>query len=249
MQQKQVALITGAARRVGAEIARVLHAANYNVVLHYYHSEKEAAALFQELIAIRPHSAFLLRGNLAGNEQGLKKLVQQAYDFCGCLDVLVNNAACFFATKIGATETSDWQKLFDVNLKAPFFLASAAVPFLQQSAAGSIINITDIHGEHPLRHYAVYCMTKAGLIMLTKALAKELAPIIRVNAVSPGVVALPEGENFLDDQTEKKILRHIPLERFGHPADVAQTVLFLVREATYMTGQTVAVDGGRSLWG
>lgn len=241
----KVALITGAARRVGADTARVLHAANMNIVLHYHHSEQEAKDLCAQLNAQRPHSAITLAADLHHTSQ-LAYLVQQAASEWGRLDVLINNASRFYKTAMGSVTEAIWNDLLDSNLKAPFFLAQAACEHLRVQQ-GCIVNITDIHAERPLGEYGIYSVSKAGLRMLTQVLAKELGPDIRVNAVAPGAVIWPEGENTLDDYYKQKIIDRTALGRAGTARDIAKAVLFLVRDADYITGEVLAVDGGRSL--
>lgn len=240
----KVALITGAARRIGAEIARTLHAAGINVILHYYASQQEAQQLCAELNQQRAHSAAILSADLA-NIDGLGGLIEQSVAVWGKLDILINNASRFYKTAIGEVTPAQWDDLFTPNLKAPFFLSQAAVPYLAKQQ-GCIINITDIHAEKPIGEYPVYCMSKAGLAMLTKALAHELAPTIRVNAVAPGAIIWPEGENTLPPEIKQHIVDQTALKQEGHPSYIAEAVLFLIN-ATYMTGQVLAVDGGRSL--
>nr|AIA16745.1 short chain dehydrogenase [uncultured bacterium] len=242
---QKVALITGAARRVGAEIAYTLHAAGMNVVLHYNHSQAEAEQLAQQLNALRANSVLTLQADLT-EAALLENLIKAAAAEWGRLDVLVNNASRFYRTKIGEVTEATWQDLLDSNLKAPFFLCQAAANYLREHH-GCIVNITDVHAERPMQDYPVYCIAKAGLVMLTQTLAKELAPSVRVNAVAPGTVALPEGENTLDAATKEKILSRVSLQRHGTAQDVAKAVLFLVQDAEYVTGQTIVVDGGRSL--
>jgi len=242
---EKVALITGAARRVGAEIAKTLHDAGMHIVLHFNTSAEEANQLAQQLNQKRPNSAATVAGDLTDTEV-LTSLIQQAVATWGRLDVLVNNASRFYRTEIGNTSEYAWDDLLTSNLKAPFFLCQGAAPFLAKHH-GCIVNIGDIHGSQPLSGYPVYCISKAGILMLTKVLAKELAPHVRVNTVSPGVVIWPEGENAVPEDTKQQIREKTPLAREGSPADIAQTVLFLVRDANYMTGENIIVDGGRML--
>lgn len=241
----QVALITGAARRVGAAIARRLHQEGMRVALHYHTSKDAATSLCQELNEIRPHSAMLLQADLTATTQ-LEKLIEQVLTEWGKLHVLINNASRFYRTPLDKATEIEWNDLLDSNLKAPFFLAQAASPYLAMQQ-GCIINIADIHGERPMRDYGVYCISKAGLIMLTKVLAKELSPDIRVNAIAPGTVMAPEGENNLTPELKQKILDRIALHKMGEAEDVAKAVMFLIRDANYITGQVLTVDGGRSL--
>lgn len=239
----KVALITGAARRIGADVARTLHAAGANVVLHYNTSKQEAMQLCDQLNQARSQSAVVMQANLQ-DQTSASKLVQDAAKAWGKLDILINNASRFYQTHLDNVTETAWNDLFDSNLKAPYFLAISAAPLLKV-AKGVIINIADVHGERPLRNYSVYCLTKAGLLMMTKALAKELSPDVRVNAVSPGSVIWPEGKNTLTDAQKQTIISKIPLGRSGNATDIANTVLYLVRDANYVTGQVIRVDGGR----
>lgn len=241
----KVALITGAARRIGAEIARILHQSGINIVLHFHTSGEEAKTLCSEFNALRAHSAIALAADLF-NLSEMNELVHKAAKVWGRLDILVNNASRFNKTHIGSVTEDTWDDLLNSNLKAPFFMSQAAAPHLKKNQ-GCIVNITDIHGETPMRDYAVYCISKAGLIMQTKALAKELSPEIRVNAVSPGAIAWPEGENKLTNELKQKIIQRTALGRHGSPSDIAKAVLYLVRDADYVTGQIIEVDGGRGL--
>lgn len=247
MQKKspilKVALITGAARRIGAEIARTLHDAGMNIVLHYNTSAEEALNFCQQLNDKRENSAVSIRANLHAIEEE-KNLIQQAVIPWKRLDVLVNNASRFYRSPVGKVDSDAWDDLLNSNLKAPFFLAQEAAPFLAANK-GSIVNITDIYAERPLPDYAVYCISKSGLLMMTKVLAKELGPDIRVNAVAPGSILWPEGENSLSDEEKQKIIDRTLLLRSGMPADIAKAVLFFVRDADYVTGQVLNVDGGR----
>jgi pteridine reductase len=244
--EPQVALITGAARRIGAEIARTLHAAGMNVVLHYHTSSTEAEALCASLNQQRPGSAIVLAADLI-QIADFNTLMQAALKPWGRLDVLVNNASRFYRTKLGTVTEAEWDDLLTSNLKAPFFLAQAAMPALAQTQ-GCIINIADIHGDRPMRDYSAYCISKAGLIMLTKSLAKELGKKkIRVNAISPGEVIWPEGDNAMTDADKENVLGRIVLGRIADPIEIAKTVLFFAQNANYITGQILAVDGGRSL--
>src|ERR1700731_2304488 len=239
----KAALITGAARRVGASIARTLHAAGADVVLHYRSSADDAAALMSELNDSRPGSATLAECDLLEIEQ-LPALVAAATGAFGGLDILVNNASTFYPTPLGDIGEIDWDDLVGTNLKAPLFLAQAAAPALHERR-GLIINVADIHGLKPLRRYPVYSVAKAGLIMLTKSLARELAPHVRVNAVAPGPVMWPE--DGLDPALQLKITQRTALKRIGSAEDVARACLFFAAEAPYVTGQILAVDGGRSI--
>jgi pteridine reductase len=239
----KTALVTGAARRVGATIARALHAAGANVVLHYRSSAEDAAALAEELNGVRTGSVALAECDLLEVAR-LPELVKAAQAAFGGLDVLVNNASTFFPTPVGDITGIDWDDLIGTNLKAPLFLAQAAAPLLHE-ARGLIVNLADIHGIKPLRRYPVYSIAKAGLIMLTKSLARELGPHVRVNAVAPGPVMWPE--DGLDTLLQDKIIDRTALKRAGSAEDVARVCLFFATEAPYVTGQVLAVDGGRSI--
>ncbi|HSW68802.1 MAG TPA: pteridine reductase [Gammaproteobacteria bacterium] len=241
----KVFLITGAARRVGAEIAETLHKNGFNVVLHYHHSKEEARHLCAALNDRRKNSAVRLQADLSHIKQ-MDKLINQAVDAWGYLDGLVNNASQFYKTLSGKSTEKSWDDLLDTNLKSPFFLSQAAAKYLKERR-GCIVNIGDVHGERPMRDYGVYCISKAGLLMLTKVLAKELAPEIRVNTVSPGSVMLPEGENTLTKSQQEAILNRVALKRNGTAGDIAKAVLYLAADADYVTGTVLTVDGGRSL--
>ena len=239
----KTALITGAAHRIGAAIVRELHHAGANIVLHYRNSAEAAAALQRELLAARPDSVALAQADLHDTAR-LPGLVEAAIAHFGGLDVLVNNASTFYPTPIGSVSEADWNDLMGSNLKAPFFLSQAAAPELRRRN-GCIVNIVDIHAERPLRHHPVYSMAKAGLAMMTRSLACELGPDARVNGVAPGAILWPE--NNMDEATREKIISRTFLKRQGSPEDIARAVRFLVCEAPYLTGQILAVDGGRSL--
>jgi pteridine reductase len=242
----RVALITGAARRIGAEIAKTLHDNGFNIALHCHQSKTAAKKLSQQFNAKRPGSAIIISADLCQTAK-LKNLIAATLKGFGRLDLLVNNASQFYRTKLGRVKETEWNEIMNANLKAPFFLAQAAAVTLKKHK-GSIINIADIHGERPMRDYAAYCISKAGLIMLTKALAKEWGPAIRVNAISPGGgIEMPEGANALLPKIKKTMLARTALKRLGHPRDIADAVLFLATEATFITGQVLCVDGGRSL--
>lgn len=239
----QVALVTGAAHRVGASIARCLHLAGMDIVLHYHRSKAAAEALQKELQAQRPDSVWLTAADLL-DISGLPTLAEQAAQWRGRLDLLVNNASSFYPTPIAEASENQWEELLGSNLKAPFFLARAAAPLLRKSG-GSIINLVDIHAERPLAGYPIYSIAKAGNAMMVKALARELGPEIRVNGVAPGAILWPE--EGMTEQQKAFILSRTSLKRPGSPDDIAQTVLFLHRSAGYITGQIIAVDGGRSI--
>jgi pteridine reductase len=241
-----VVLVTGAARRVGAEIARALHAAGACVAIHYRSSAADAAALAAELNATRPDSAAVFPADLL-DMNALPRLVESVVARFGRLDALVNNASSFFATKVGAVDAAAWDDLIGSNLKAPLFLSQAAAPHLAHSG-GCIVNITDIHAERPLKGYLLYCAAKAGLLGLTRALALELGPAVRVNAVAPGAIEWPAGTVDFPPAARTAIIDHTLLKRVGSPADVARTVKFLVFDAPYVTGQVINVDGGRTTY-
>ncbi len=240
---KRVVLITGAAHRIGATTARLLHAAGMNIVLHYRNSASAAEALQQELEKIRPDSVALIQADLHQTTQ-LNSLIQNAASQWGRLDVLINNASTFYQTPVGSITESDWNDLMGSNLKAPLFLSQAAAPYLSQQN-GSIINMVDIHANRPLREYPLYSIAKAGLAMLTKTMARELGPDVRVNGVAPGAILWPE--DGMDDSSKEDILSRTALKRSGEPSDIAYTILFLIRDASYITGQVLNVDGGRTL--
>ncbi len=236
-------LITGSAKRVGAQIARVLHAAGANVLLHYRSSAEDAAALAAELNALRPDSAQTAECDLLDITQ-FPALIARAVQAFGGLDVLVNNASTFYPTPVGDITEIDWDDLLGTNLKAPLFLAQAANAALRERA-GLVLNVADIHGLRPLRRYPVYSIAKAGLIMLTKSLAREMGPHVRVNAVAPGPVMWPA--DGLDKELQEKIIRRTALRRPGSAEEVARACLYFASDAPYVTGQVLAVDGGRSI--
>lgn len=238
----RVVLITGGARRVGAVLARTLHAAGAAVVIHCRQSRTHAEALASELEQQRSGSTAVVEEDLLATER-LASLIERAYRAFGRLDALVNNASSFYPTPLGAIAPAAWDDLTGTNLRAPLFLAQAAAPALR-AARGSIVNIVDIHGMRPLADYPVYSVAKAGLIMLTKALARELAPEVRVNAIAPGPVLWPEDA---DAELKGAIVERTLLKRPGSPEDVARAALFFIADAPYVTGQILAVDGGRSV--
>jgi pteridine reductase len=240
----KAALVTGGARRVGAAIARRLHAAGAKVLLHYRDSEADAARLEAELNAARPRSAAKVKAELLA-PIAPRALVGTAIETFGRLDIVVNNASTFFAVPVGEIEASHWEELVGANLRAPLFISQQAAPELAKNE-GSIVNIVDIHAERPLKGYALYSVTKAALAALTRSLAIELAPRVRVNGVSPGAIAWPEDGQF-EDAERARIVATTPLGRVGSPEDIARAVLFLAC-APYVTGQILAVDGGRSIF-
>lgn len=237
------ALVTGAARRIGAAIAQRLHAEGANVAIHYRQSKAQADELCNRLNNIRANSARLFRADLNA-ESELVGLVDSVMEWSDRLDILVNNASSFYPTPLGQITEENWSDLVGSNLKAPLFLSQAAAPHLRASK-GNIVNIIDIHAYRPLRDHAVYGAAKAGLVMLTRSLAKDLAPEVRANGVAPGAISWPE--NGMSDAVKREILEQVPLQRTGAPEDIAGCVVYLARDAGYVTGQVVAVDGGRSL--
>ncbi len=238
-----VVLVTGAARRIGASIARTLHAAGYDVALHCRASRAELDALIGELESARPRSTLALQADLAEVER-LPELVTTTVERFGRLDGLVNNASAFYRTPLGTITAAHWDELFAANARAPLFLAQAAAPELA-ARNGAIVNLIDIYAERPLPQHSVYCMAKAALAMATLALAQELGPQVRVNGIAPGAVLWPEAGKGYTDQQE--LIARTPLQRAGTPEDVAGAVLWLLRDAPFVTGQIIRVDGGRSL--
>ncbi len=241
--QNQWALITGAGKRIGACIARTLHEQGMNIAIHYRGSATDADSLAADLNAARDQSAVTLQADLLNTGQ-LGDLVENLVAQSGRLDLLINNASTFYPTPLNEVTEEQWTDLLGTNLKAPLFLAKAAAAHLR-AAKGNIINIVDIHAQRPLSRHPVYGPAKAGLAMLTRSLAKDLAPDIRVNGVSPGAILWPE--DGMPDKAAESIIKQIPLHRMGEPSDIARTVLFLVKDAPYITGQIIAVDGGRSV--
>lgn len=237
-----VALVTGGGRRIGAEIVRVLHAADYRLVIHYSRSTAEAVELAAELNSKRANSASLVSGNLQ-DFASYQAIADEAVNAYGRLDLLVNNASTFHPTPVGDITESAWDDLLGSNLKAPTFLSQALVPALKRSQ-GNIVNIVDVHARQPMAAHSVYCSAKAGLQMLTLSLAKELGPDIRVNGVAPGAILWADNES--DAQQQAEIVSRTALKRMGSPADIAQAVLYLAG-AGYVTGHILDVDGGRSL--
>ena len=239
----KAALVTGGARRIGAELARTLHDCGMNIVIHCRDSREAAEVLADRFNTARADSARVLQldldqtGKLAG-------LIEDAAAAWGRLDVLVNNASGFYPTPVGTITEDDWSALIGSNLKAPLFLSQSAAPYLAETG-GCIINMIDVHAFRPMRKHPVYCVAKAGLAMLTRSLAKELGPAVRVNGIAPGAILWPEHE--MGDDTRKRILQRVALKRSGDPADIARAALFLVRDATYITGHIIPVDGGRVL--
>jgi len=237
-------LITGAAKRIGAACVRMLHAEGCDVFLHYRSSKQSAVELSEELNHKRAGSVILMQADLL-NMDDLALLVAEVESVWGALDVLVNNASAFYPQAVGEVSEQDWDGLLGANLKAPFFLSQSFAPLLKKSS-GCIVNIIDIHAERGLKGYPVYSITKAGLAAMTKILAKELGPDIRVNGVSPGAVIWPEAE--VSEQEKAEIIQRVALKRTGEEEDIAKVVRFLIAEADYITGQIISVDGGRTLF-
>lgn len=242
--QGKVVLITGGSKRIGAAICRRLHAAGADLMLHYRSSAGEARLLQAELNHVRADSVALIQADLLDVGK-LPSLVEQTVQTYGRLDALVNNASSFYPTPVGEISVSDFQDLIGTNLQAPLFLSQAAAPALRKSQ-GSIVNITDFHAERPLKSYVVYSVAKASLVGLTRSLARELAPDVRVNAVAPGPVLWPNDPAF-DELSRQRVISHTPLRREGTPEDIAKAVHFLIADAPYVTGETINVDGGRHI--
>jgi pteridine reductase len=241
--QKNV-LITGAAKRIGAACARLLHSQGCNVFLHYRSSKEAALQLCYELNQLRPDSAYMMQADLLNREE-LEALVSEACMAWGKIDVLVNNASSFYPTTMADVTEQQWDELMGCNLKAPFFLAKLLTKTLADNK-GCIVNIVDIHAERGLKNYPVYSIAKAGLVAMTKILAKELGPAVRVNGIAPGAILWPDNE--LSEQEKQDILQRIALRRNGEPDDIARALWFLIKDADYMTGQILTIDGGRTLF-
>jgi len=242
--QGRIVLITGGAKRVGAAICRRLHAAGASLMLHYRRSAGEARLLQAELNHARADSVALIQADLLDLNK-LPAIVDRTLQTFGRLDALVNNASSFFPTPVGDITPQAWDDLIGTNLRAPLFLAQAAAPALRK-AQGAIVNIVDIHAERPLKNFVVYSVAKAGLVAVTRSLARELAPEVRVNAVAPGPILWPDDSSF-DELSRQRIVSHTPLRREGDPDDIAKAVHYLIAEATYVTGDTISVDGGRHI--
>lgn len=243
--QGKVILITGGAKRVGAAICRRLHAQGARLIVHYRSSMDEARALQNELNQKRPDSVAVAQADLLDRDL-LSGLIEKTAKRFGQLDVLINNASSFFPTPLHQCALEDWDDLMGSNLKAPLFLSQAAAPYLKERR-GCIINIVDIHAERPLKNYVIYNAAKGGLLALTKSLAVEMAPEVRVNGVSPGPILWPEDGEWADEVARRQIIASTLLKRCGEPDDIAKTVQFLIADAPYITGQVIAVDGGRSI--
>ncbi|MCB5190257.1 pteridine reductase [Methylobacillus arboreus] len=243
--ENKVILITGGAKRVGAAICRLLHAGGARLMIHYRSSDGEARALQSELNLKRANSVAIMQGDLL-KLSVLPKLVQETVHHFGRLDALINNASSYYPSELGSINEDQWEDLIGPNLKAPLFLSQAAAPELKKTH-GTIINITDMHVERPKKGYIVYSVAKAGLVTLTKSLAHELAPEIRVNAVAPGPVLWPEDNPQFDEVYRQRVISQTLLKRIGEGDDVAKAVRFLLQDAPFITGHVIAVDGGRSL--
>ena len=243
--QGKVMLVTGGAKRVGAAICRRLHAAGAQVAVHYHSSAQQALALQDELNRLRPKSAAAFQADLLDLD-ALPKLVHKVIKKFGQLDALVNNASSFYATPLAEVDEQQWQDLLGTNLRAPLFLAQAAADELRRRH-GAIVNIADIHAERPMQGHLLYSVAKAGLAALTRGLAQEMAPQVRVNAIAPGVIVWPDGPEWEDVERRRKIVAHTLLKREGEPDDIAKAVVFLIQDAPYVTGQVISVDGGRSV--
>ncbi|WP_264193880.1 pteridine reductase [Methylobacillus caricis] len=243
--ENKVILITGGAKRVGAAICRLLHASGANLMIHYRSSKGEARTLQSELNLKRPNSVAIIQGDLL-KLSVLPTLIQETVSHFGRLDALINNASSYYPTELGSIGADEWEDLIGPNLKAPLFLSQAAAPELKKNR-GSIINITDMHVERPKKSYIVYSVAKAGLVTLTKSLAHELAPDVRVNAVAPGPVLWPEDNPQFDEVYRQRVISQTLLKRIGEGDDVAKAVRFLLQDAPFITGHVIAVDGGRSL--
>ncbi|WP_199099590.1 pteridine reductase [Dyella sp. ASV21] len=241
--ERPVALITGAGKRVGAVIARTLHAAGYDLALHYRHSATETELLAASLERMRANSTYTVQAELADID-GLHGMMERVLARFGRLDALVNNASAFYPTPVGTATVAQWNELFASNAQAPFFLSQAATPALRE-AGGAIVNLVDIYAERPLAQHPLYCMAKAALAAMTRSLALDLGPQVRVNGIAPGAVMWPSDGKPYDDQ--QAMLARTPLQRAGSPEDVAGAVLWLLRDAPFVTGQIIRIDGGRTL--
>jgi pteridine reductase len=241
--QNKIALVTGAAKRVGACIVKNLHAEGCRVIVHYRGSKQDAEQLVAELNAQRADSAACLQADLS-DMQAVSKLAEDAVAVWGGLDILVNNASGYYPTPFGTATVEQWDELFSSNVQAPFFLAQALAPALKASK-GVIVSMADVHADRPMKNFPIYCMAKAAVVSMTKSLATALAPDVRVNAVAPGMILWPD-ENAPPESAREYILKRIALERFGEPQDVAEAIVFLLKQS-YVTGQILPVDGGRSL--
>ncbi|MGO1233173.1 MAG: pteridine reductase [Marinobacter sp.] len=240
-----VALITGAAQRLGACTAQTLHDRGWNLVIHYRSRKQQALKLADKLNEARSGSVVCVQGDLAQNGD-IARIAQEACQPWGRLDGLVNNASVFYPTPTAEATEEDWQQIMGANLKAPFFLVQHCLPALRETGGG-VVNLIDIYSEKPLQDHPLYCASKAGLAALTRSWAKDLAPEVRVNGVSPGAILWPEGDKAVDPEHQKTILDKTPLARIGHPDDIAGAIAYLLCDAPFITGQILSVDGGRSL--
>ena len=241
----KVALITGAAQRIGECIASELHHAEFNIIIHYRNSAGQAQELVEKLNGVRSNSAHCLQADLA-DQEAIASLATHALQQWGRLDALVNNASSFYPTDFLSATTAQWDDLIAGNVKGAFFLTQALAPALEKTS-GCIINLIDIHAETPLKNHSIYCIAKAGAAMMTKSLARDLGPHIRVNGISPGAILWPENDAELTEQQQLAILEQVPLKKTGEPGDIARTAKFLICDAPYISGQIIAVDGGRSV--
>lgn len=237
-----VALVTGSAQRLGKRIAETLHQAGYRVVIHYHNSDYPAHHLAAQMNQLRPDTATVVQADLLDQEQ-YQLIPDKVLSHFGRLDLLVNNASSFYPTPLQQATETHWHDLFSTNVKAPYFLSQAFAAELAQHK-GCIVNMVDIHADRPLQQHSIYCMAKAALLMMTKSLARELAPLVRVNGIAPGAILWPSQE--LTEEEKQTVLEQIPLHHLGTPDDIARTVLFLA-QSPYITGQIITVDGGRSL--
>lgn len=240
-----VALITGAAQRIGACTARRLHQRGFNIAIHFRQSDSAATALSEELNVLRAGSTSLHRADLNSADQA-RQLAGEVLEHWQRLDLLINNASSFYPTPLAEADEADWDALVGSNLKGPFFLSQALAQSLSEHG-GSIINMVDIYASKPLRHHSIYCMAKAGLAMMTQSLAQELAPAVRVNGIAPGAILWPEQDSEFSHDEKQLLMERVPLQRRGEPEDIARTIEFLACDAPYITGQIIPVDGGRSL--
>ncbi len=241
----KTALITGAARRIGAQTAQTLHENGANIIIHYGRSGEAAVQLIKQFNDIRPNSAVVLQADLLNMDE-VHHLAIQAFNAFDSLDILVNNASTFYATPLGTINEDNWEDLMGTNIKAPLFLSQACYPALKQSQ-GVIINMVDIHARSPLKDHITYSCAKAAKVMLTRSLALEMGPEVRVNAIAPGAILWPQDQGEGDTAAQQQVLEQIPLKRTGHPKNIADTILYLVTN-DYVNGQVIAVDGGRQLF-
>ena len=240
--EDNVALITGGSRRIGACTARYLHSKGMRIILHYHRSSVDAENLQTELCEIRPNSVVLIPGDLKRISE-MKYLVRESVHKLGRLDALVNNASAFYPTPLATATEDQWQAIMETNLMAPYFISQAAAPYLAKNK-GVIIHMTDIYAGRPLPGHSIYAASKAGLVSLTKSLAQELGPDIRVNAVAPGAILWPE--HATDELSQQRMISRTPLKRAGEPEDIAKTIYFLIAGSQYISGQVIRVDGGRT---